>query len=64
MALRLALHSTLAKLGYVPACHQTDNSSAATRRLQAGEQAQAERERDLYRRLSATVERTTGWRRA
>jgi hypothetical protein len=45
MALRLALHTTLSKLSYVPAFHQTDNSSAATRRLQAGEQAEAERER-------------------
>jgi hypothetical protein len=37
MALRLALHTTFTKLGYVPEYHQTDNSSAATRRLQAGE---------------------------
>jgi hypothetical protein len=45
MALRLALHTTLVRLGHVPAYHQTDNSSAATRRLQAAEQAEAERER-------------------
>jgi hypothetical protein len=45
MALRLALHTTLAKLGSVPQYHQTDNSSAATRRLQAGERDEAERER-------------------
>lgn len=43
MALRLALHTTFTKLGYVPEYHQTDNSSAATRRLQAGEQADSER---------------------
>ena len=29
-ALQLGLQSTLIKLGHVPACHQTDNSSAAT----------------------------------
>jgi transposase InsO family protein len=29
-ALRLGLHSTLSRLGYVPEYHQTDNSSAAT----------------------------------
>jgi hypothetical protein len=45
MALRLALHTTFSKLGYVPVYHQTDNSSAATRRVAASEQAKAERER-------------------
>jgi hypothetical protein len=45
MALRLALQTTLTKLGSVPQFHQTDNSSAATRRLQAAEKAEAERER-------------------
>ena len=45
MALRLALHATFTKLGSVPECHQTDNSSAATRQLQAAEQAEAGRER-------------------
>jgi transcriptional regulator with XRE-family HTH domain len=45
MALRLALHTTLAKLGYVPQYHQTDNSSAATRRVQAVEKTEAGRER-------------------
>ncbi len=44
-ALMLALHSTLAKLGHVPQYHQTDNSSAATRRLRGDEQCQPERER-------------------
>jgi len=33
LALQRALHSTLRRLGYVPAYHQTDNSSAATYRL-------------------------------
>jgi hypothetical protein len=45
MALRLALHTTFSKLGFVPVYHQTDNSSAATRRLQAGEQNEAKGER-------------------
>jgi hypothetical protein len=45
MALRLALQATFSKLGYLPRYHQTDNSSAATRRLQAAEQGEAERER-------------------
>lgn len=45
IALRLALHTTFTKLGAVPQYHQTDNSSAATRRLQAGEQVEAGRER-------------------
>ena len=45
LALRLALHTTLVKLGHVPVYHQTDNSSAATRRLQAVEQDEAERPR-------------------
>ena len=43
MALRLALHTTLSKLGYVPQYHQTDNSSAATRRVQAAEPAERAR---------------------
>lgn len=43
MALRLALHTTFSKLGYVPVYHQTDNSSAATRRVAASEPAERER---------------------
>lgn len=56
MALRLALHSTFSKLGCLPQAHQTDNSSAATRRVQAGEQAGGEAERpytDGYLQLLA-----------
>ena len=45
MALRLALHTTFTKLGAVPDYHQTDNSSAATRRLPVDEQGEAARER-------------------
>jgi len=45
MALRLALHTTFSQLGAVPVYHQTDNSSAATRRLQADELGEAARER-------------------
>jgi hypothetical protein len=45
LALRLALHTTFSKLGAVPVYHQTDNSSAATRRLQTDEQSEAARER-------------------
>jgi len=43
MALRLALHTTLSKLGFVPIYHQTDNSSAATRRVAADEPVERER---------------------
>jgi hypothetical protein len=50
LARRLALQTTLVRLGHPPEYHQTDNSSAASRRLQASEQAadqnrQAERAR-------------------
>jgi hypothetical protein len=45
LALRLALHTTFSKLGYVPQYHQTDNSSAATRQLHAGESTPAEQAR-------------------
>jgi hypothetical protein len=52
MALRLALHTTFSKLGSVPQYHQTDNSSAATRRVQAAEPAERERTyTDGYLRL-------------
>ncbi len=52
MALRLALHTTFSKLGSVPQYHQTDNSSAATRRVQADEFADRERTyTDGYLRL-------------
>jgi hypothetical protein len=37
-AVQLGVGSTLRKLGHVPAFHQTDNSSAATRLLKADEQ--------------------------
>jgi hypothetical protein len=37
-AIKLGVQSTLLKLGYVPAFHQTDNSSAATRVLKAEDQ--------------------------
>jgi hypothetical protein len=39
-AVRLGLQSTLVKLGYVPRMVQTDNSSAATRRLGIGEEGE------------------------
>jgi Mu transposase, C-terminal domain len=52
MALRLALHTTFSKLGCVPQYHQTDNSSAATRRVQVDEPAERERTyTDGYLRL-------------
>jgi hypothetical protein len=44
-ALKLGVQSTLLKLGYVPACHQTDNSSAATRLLKAEEQEAPDKRR-------------------
>jgi len=44
-ALKLGVQSTLLKLGYVPACHQTDNSSAATRLLKAEEQEALDKRR-------------------
>ncbi|MFQ5595949.1 MAG: IS21 family transposase [Anaerolineae bacterium] len=40
VAVQLGLQSTLFKLGYVPQYHQTDNSSAATRRLGVYEAAE------------------------
>lgn len=40
-AVRLALQSSLCKLGYVPEQVQTDNSSAATRRLGVAEEGEA-----------------------
>lgn len=45
MAVQLGLQSTLFKLSYVPQYHQTDNSSAATRRLGVYEVAEAGQER-------------------
>ena len=44
-AVRLGLQSALLKLGYLPAIIQTDNSSAATRRLRRDETAPNEAER-------------------
>ncbi|MFQ5696495.1 MAG: hypothetical protein ACE5HB_10940, partial [Terriglobia bacterium] len=44
-AVQLGLQSTLFKLGYVPQYHQTDNSSAATRRLGVYEAAEDGQER-------------------
>jgi transposase InsO family protein len=44
-AVRLALQSSLHKLGYVPKIVQTDNSAAATRRLGVSEEAQAGQKR-------------------
>lgn len=44
-AVQLGLQSTLFKLGYVPRYHQTDNSSAATRRLGIHEEAAGDQAR-------------------
>jgi hypothetical protein len=44
-ALKLGVQSTLLKLGYVPAFHQTDNSSAATRLLKVEEQEETDERR-------------------
>lgn len=44
-AVRLALQSSLHKLGYVPKIVQTDNSAAATRRLGVSEEAAAGQKR-------------------
>lgn len=44
-AVRLGLQSSLCKLGYVPEQVQTDNSSAATRRLGVAEEGEAGRTR-------------------
>jgi len=44
-AVRLALQSSLHKLGYVPKIVQTDNSAAATRRLGVSEEAEAGQQR-------------------
>ena len=44
-AVQLGQQSTLFELGYVPKYHQTDNSSAATRRLGVYEQAEGKPER-------------------
>jgi hypothetical protein len=41
-AVKLGVQSTLIKLGHVPAFHQTDNSSAATRLLKAEEQEETD----------------------
>jgi hypothetical protein len=41
-AIKLGVQSTLLKLGYVPQFHQTDNSSAATRLLQAEEREETD----------------------
>ena len=45
VALRVVLQSTLQKLGAVPAIHQTDNSSAATKRLGAQDGGKSPSER-------------------
>ena len=47
-AVRLGLQSTLLKLGYVPRIIQTDNSSAATRRLRSDEEGRERPYTDEY----------------
>ena len=45
LAIRLGLQSTLAKLGYIPKIHQTDNTTAATHKLGPNAQGKHLRER-------------------
>ena len=52
-AVRLGLQSALLKLGYVPQIIQTDNSSAATRRLRSDEEGRERPYTDAYLALLA-----------